>query len=137
MQRRQFLSSLSIIAGASLVKGCASFKSSRSKDGLTLLPTNGELIVRRELLTHNRGIKLNANGKNIGLYQLSDDEFSAREMRCSHQGCGIELDDNGYICPCHGATFDRYGQAIKGPATEPLKPAELRTDSEYIYVKML
>ncbi len=39
---------------------------------------------------------------------------------CTHLGCTVNMVDTGYACPCHGSTYDRYGQNTGGPAPLPL-----------------
>ncbi|MCF6169644.1 MAG: Rieske (2Fe-2S) protein [Bacteroidales bacterium] len=42
---------------------------------------------------------------------------------CTHLGCTINKSQgNLLVCPCHGSAFDRNGQAVRGPATQALKP---------------
>ena len=48
--------------------------------------------------------------------------FSALSLVCTHLGCTVELQPDGFACPCHGSRFDSHGNLIKGPATKPLKP---------------
>jgi Rieske Fe-S protein len=47
-----------------------------------------------------------------GLYALSG--------RCTHLGCGLLLNPEGFSCPCHGARFDLLGRPRSGPATRRL-----------------
>ncbi|MBL8680403.1 MAG: Rieske 2Fe-2S domain-containing protein [Myxococcales bacterium] len=39
---------------------------------------------------------------------------------CTHSGCLVELDDAGYLCPCHSSRFGDDGAVANGPATQPL-----------------
>ena len=52
----------------------------------------------------------------------NDDGLLAFSTRCTHQGCNVgwEANDDGFHCPCHGSTFDRYGVQQGGPAPRPL-----------------
>ncbi len=58
--------------------------------------------------------------------------FSAMSLTCTHLGCTVEQDGEGYLCPCHGSRYDSDGQVEHGPATEPLPPlkVELEADGE-------
>ncbi|MGQ9833189.1 MAG: QcrA and Rieske domain-containing protein [Candidatus Villigracilaceae bacterium] len=56
--------------------------------------------------------------------------FSALSLVCTHLGCTVEQQGNGFACPCHGSRFNGDGQVIQGPAKIPL-PAlhvEVRQD---------
>ncbi len=39
---------------------------------------------------------------------------------CTHLGCILEIDEDGFICPCHGSSYDRGGEVISGPAPRAL-----------------
>ncbi len=59
--------------------------------------------------------------------------FSAH---CTHLGCRIKsLENDAFICPCHGSVFSLNGQVVKGPATRNLEALEFSQDAvsgEYI-----
>lgn len=46
--------------------------------------------------------------------------FTALSLTCSHLGCTIEPNDNGFACPCHNSSFDTVGNVTHGPAVKPL-----------------
>ncbi len=39
---------------------------------------------------------------------------------CTHLGCVVNKDESGFICPCHGSSYDLDGKVIKGAATRNL-----------------
>lgn len=39
---------------------------------------------------------------------------------CTHLGCTVNMVETGYACPCHGSTYDKYGENTGGPAPTPL-----------------
>jgi cytochrome b6-f complex iron-sulfur subunit len=39
---------------------------------------------------------------------------------CTHLGCTLEKSDDGFICPCHGSSFDPDGRVLSGPAPQSL-----------------
>jgi nitrite reductase/ring-hydroxylating ferredoxin subunit len=44
---------------------------------------------------------------------------------CTHLGCSIhQIEDQHFVCPCHGSQFDMDGNAIKGPAFKALEKHE-------------
>ncbi len=59
-------------------------------------------------------------------------------LRCTHLGCGIEFDQNsdGFVCPCHGATFNSQGEVTKGPAKENLTTFVTSSDEEFVYIHL-
>ena len=51
---------------------------------------------------------------------------------CTHRGCRVLWieDDNGFLCPCHGAQFNREGINGEGPAPSPLPRLEVSLDKD-------
>ena len=53
---------------------------------------------------------------------------SVISLTCTHQGCTVQpAADGTYLCPCHGAQFDRSGRVIKGPAERDLPRFQVMT----------
>jgi 3-phenylpropionate/trans-cinnamate dioxygenase ferredoxin subunit len=59
-----------------------------------------------------------------------DGTLHAFDDLCTHQQCSLaegELEDTVVECPCHGSRFDiRTGEAVNGPATDPVDVLEVR-----------
>jgi len=56
---------------------------------------------------------------------------------CKHLGCHIgvfnkEIPDR-YLCPCHGAIYDRYGKSYK-VAPKPLDEYQVKIDNGWVYL---
>jgi len=49
---------------------------------------------------------------NQGIYAIS--------AVCTHLGCIVRREENGFVCPCHGSRFDIKGGIIEGAATRNL-----------------
>jgi cytochrome b6-f complex iron-sulfur subunit len=47
--------------------------------------------------------------------------FSALSLVCTHLGCTVEKDADGFACPCHGSRFDKNGNVTQGPAAKQLR----------------
>jgi Rieske Fe-S protein len=55
------------------------------------------------------------------LFVLHDhDGFAAMSAVCSHLGCIVTAELEGFACPCHGSRFSREGKVVQGPAPSPL-----------------
>jgi Rieske Fe-S protein len=55
------------------------------------------------------------------LFVLHDAEgFSVIAAICTHLGCIVAPEPEGFACPCHGSRFARDGRVVKGPAPSPL-----------------
>jgi len=60
--------------------------------------------------------------------------FSALSLVCTHLGCTVEQNADGFACPCHGSRYDKNGDVQRGPAAKPLRALriELKADSTLI-----
>ena len=60
--------------------------------------------------------------------------FSALSLVCTHLGCTVEQNSDGFACPCHGSRYDANGTVQRGPAMKPLRQLrlELKADSTLI-----
>jgi cytochrome b6-f complex iron-sulfur subunit len=56
------------------------------------------------------------------LARLEDGGFLALSRKCTHLGCTVPwvADQNRFICPCHGSSFDITGNVISPPAPRAL-----------------
>lgn len=62
------------------------------------------------------------DGKGVIVTRVSDSEYHALSMRCTHEGCdvGTEVQEGTVNCPCHLSKFRLNGEVVQGPATTPL-----------------
>ncbi len=51
--------------------------------------------------------------------------FYAISTTCTHLGCAVERNKEGFACPCHGSRFDGSGKVVGGPAPRPLPWLEI------------
>lgn len=50
-----------------------------------------------------------------------DDKLFAISSICTHKGCKVRaMEDQTFLCRCHGSTFDGDGKVTKGPAARNL-----------------
>ncbi|HEY7754756.1 MAG TPA: non-heme iron oxygenase ferredoxin subunit [Actinomycetota bacterium] len=67
-----------------------------------------------------------------------DGTLYAFDDLCTHQQCSLaegELEDTTVECPCHGSRFDiRTGQAVNGPASDPVDVFEVREQDAELQV---
>jgi cytochrome b6-f complex iron-sulfur subunit len=50
------------------------------------------------------------------------DAYSAMTATCTHQTCTITgFQNQNFVCPCHGSTFDLNGRVLMGPAPTSLR----------------
>ncbi|HEY3169893.1 MAG TPA: Rieske 2Fe-2S domain-containing protein [Thermoanaerobaculia bacterium] len=65
--------------------------------------------------------------RRIVLYRDGGGILSAMSSVCPHRGCDVlwNGDEKVWDCPCHGSRFAPDGAVLRGPATQPLQPAEV------------
>lgn len=84
------------------------------------------------------------NSYGVGERQVSvanvDGDLHAFDDICTHQQCSLaegDLDGTIIECPCHGSQFDiTTGEAIVGPAVDPLDVFEVREQDGELQVLM-
>jgi len=64
--------------------------------------------------------------------QPTADRYTAFSAVCPHAGCRVQYSnrDSEFVCPCHGARFDRTGAVLQGPATRSLSPITVAKGSD-------
>lgn len=62
------------------------------------------------------------------LRRLSDTEFEAFAINCTHLGCPVRWlqSANLFMCPCHGGVFYQDGTVAAGPPPRPLSKYPVR-----------
>lgn len=63
------------------------------------------------------------DGKGVLVTRISDTEYRALSMECTHEKCSVEKTaaNNSIPCFCHGSRFALDGNVIEGPAASPLR----------------
>jgi cytochrome b6-f complex iron-sulfur subunit len=55
--------------------------------------------------------------------------FTAISLVCTHLGCTVEPDGQGFSCPCHGSQYSSEGLVLRGPAQKPLPTLRLEQNA--------
>jgi cytochrome b6-f complex iron-sulfur subunit len=63
-------------------------------------------------------------------------ELYALDLVCTHLGCTLAVTPTGLTCPCHGSSFDRQGNVLKGPADRPLTRYAVQVGKDGISVSL-
>ncbi len=66
--------------------------------------------------------------------KVSDQVYTAVQMKCTHKGCELVSDGPVLSCPCHGAEFSHDGTVLSPPATENLKTYRVSIQEETITI---
>jgi Rieske Fe-S protein len=72
----------------------------------------------------------------IVVLRRSENEFLALSPVCTHLGCTVQKEPDGFRCPCHGSTYALDGTVVRGPAERPLTKyrTELTGNSLFIHL---
>jgi cytochrome b6-f complex iron-sulfur subunit len=62
--------------------------------------------------------------------------FTSALLKCTHQGCELNVGGGIYTCPCHGSEFTIKGEVLEGPADQNLKTYTTTSDNENIYIQL-
>lgn len=137
IDRRVFLCTAAGAVGALATTACASVAATRvaASDGALRLP----LRAYPALLTPGGAIRVQPEGAPTQVYILANagDEYVALSPICTHQGCTVDLQGELLVCPCHGSTYDRSGQVLRGPAERPLARHPVQVTDDGVLVIQL
>jgi Rieske Fe-S protein len=90
------------------------------------------------LLERYGHLKVRAEGTPDVIYVLALDngEFAAVSPICTHQGCTVDIAGAHLVCPCHGSTYDREGNVVRGPAPQSLRRYAVTRTEEAVVVDL-
>ena len=72
-------------------------------------------------------------GRSVALFRDAEGVHAVSTI-CTHLGCIVKPNADGFECPCHGSRFAADGQVTKGPAPQPLPWLEVSVSGENCYV---
>lgn len=58
-------------------------------------------------------------GRSVALFRDAGGVFALTTV-CTHLGCIVRPEADGFHCPCHGSRFAPDGSVVRGPAPKPL-----------------
>ncbi|MGQ0814717.1 MAG: ubiquinol-cytochrome c reductase iron-sulfur subunit [Gemmatimonadota bacterium] len=137
LDRRSFAGRCAAAALAPLVAACASLVAR------PVTPVNGKieltLLHYPELARPGGSLKLQPSGGAEPVYALVLDngEVAALSPTCTHLGCTVEIQGPVLVCPCHGSTYDRTGNVLRGPAVRSLAHYHVDRSADMITIDLL
>lgn len=72
----------------------------------------------------------------ICVYRLSEKEYSALWMQCSHQGAELNASGDHLQCPAHGSEFNNKGHVTNGPALENLRRFPVTVTGNELFIDL-
>lgn len=146
MDRSRFIKTLgcAIVAvplGFSLLQSCESiyYAQSKSKDGNIIVKKSEFVQTKSKGTSYRNFVLLNkaVDGYPICLYRTEEENYTASLLKCTHQGCELDVGGGIYTCPCHGSEFETSGKVLQGPAEKNLRTYSITTDHENIYIHLV
>lgn len=58
-------------------------------------------------------------GRTVAIFKDAEGVYAVSTI-CTHLGCVVKANPEGFECPCHGSRFATNGEVTKGPAPRPL-----------------
>ena len=58
-------------------------------------------------------------GRSVAIFRDNEGTYALSTI-CTHLGCVVKANAEGFECPCHGSRFASSGEVKKGPAPRPL-----------------
>jgi len=84
--------------------------------------TNKISVPLTAFTTQNKAVVSGPNDEyRIFVMKKSETEFEALQLKCTHRGHSVNMEETKLHCPLHGSEFDFDGNVIHGPAKEPLR----------------
>lgn len=146
MQRKEFIRNCSglCLAGIGtsvLVQACvsANYFAKNTVQNQIISVAKSEFSVVRKNEVKKREYVLVISGEMqvpVCLFHVKDDEYSALQMLCTHQGCELTVSGQMLNCPCHGSDFDIHGNVLNPPADKNLTNYKVTTDEKNIYIHL-
>ena len=66
------------------------------------------------------GEALVPTGRSVAVFRDPEGTVYAISRVCTHLGCLVKSEADGFHCPCHGSRFAPDGSVVKGPAPKAL-----------------
>lgn len=91
----------------------------------------GKIVFKDSLIVYHEILKYP-----VCVYRISDREYRALWMRCTHQGTELQVFGDRLQCPAHGSEFDSSGLVRNGPATEKLRTFPVDVENNQLKISL-
>ncbi|MBM3320312.1 MAG: ubiquinol-cytochrome c reductase iron-sulfur subunit [Candidatus Eisenbacteria bacterium] len=71
--------------------------------------------------------------RSVALFRDAEGVFAVSTI-CTHLGCIVKAEADGFHCPCHGSAFAKDGAVLRGPAPKALPWLAVTREGSGIYV---
>jgi len=144
MERKEFIKTCAFAclggtAGGALLQSCAGSKIINGKivDSDIIIPLSDfenkkstdsfkkYIVVQNDLLQYP-----------ICVYRISDTEYTALWMSCTHQGSELQVFGDKLQCPAHGSEFSNRGDIQNGPADRSLRAFPVKIENNQLFISL-
>lgn len=125
------------IIAASLSSCGAIYYAKAEKNGNQLIVKKAEFLETKRNKTTGRShvfVETVELAFPICVQKISENEYFALLMSCTHRGCELNYGGGIFTCPCHGSEFSKKGAVLEGPADKNLRSFKTEIDNENIYI---
>jgi cytochrome b6-f complex iron-sulfur subunit len=146
MDRKNFIKTcgfacLGTSAMAAILQSCATtnyFAKSTVNNKIITLKKTEFISIEKDKTIQRKYVLVKPEQFNfpICIFKLSDTEYSAVLMECTHSSCELHNQGDFLQCPCHGSEFSNKGIVQNPPAEHNLKTFLIKLDNENIYIKI-
>lgn len=146
MNRNEFLKSCAFacLSGVALMSILQSCKTSKiltvGISGSDILLDTKEFEIRKnDALSYRKYIVLQNDKLHfpICVYRISESEYTALNLQCSHQGAELQVFGDKLVCPAHGSEFNKQGAVENGPATKNLRTFPIQLDKNILKISLI
>lgn len=72
-------------------------------------------------------------GRSVAIFRDGEGVYALSTI-CTHLGCIVKAEGDGFDCPCHGSRFGLHGELEKGPAPKSLPWVEITRMADGSYL---
>lgn len=137
MERKKFIktcsySCLGLMGAAFFLEGCAAPKylNAELENGFMLVPLSA-FEFSKYVVAYNNRLQYP-----VSIFRISDTDYRALLMRCTHRGTELQVYGDRLQCPAHGSEFTQNGDVQNGPAEEPLQTFPVALDGTILKINM-
>jgi cytochrome b6-f complex iron-sulfur subunit len=79
------------------------------------------------------GVSVTPAGRSVAIFRDEKGVYAVSTV-CTHLGCIVRSEADGFHCPCHGSRFAKDGSVVRGPAPRALTCLAVRKTGPGTYI---
>lgn len=145
MHRKDFIKScgmgcMAVLGASALLQSCAHTKYLNAAiEGSDMLVPLKDFAITAKGTTQYRKYVVVQNDRlqfPICVYRISENEYHALWMKCTHQGAELQVFGDRLQCPAHGSEFTHNGMVQNGPAATHLRTFPVTVSDNYLKIDL-